>query len=274
MEKDICLLDKELENTLLFAHLDETTDVFIQNDFTLVIQDNDSYFTVPFDQDNIIDLEECTKKDRHPPKGQKFYKIKIDGKKYKVEGEEITGEAILKLVDKTYNEWSLNQKFYGGRRKPIEPKELVDLTQKGIERFETIRKQAQQGLEVDRFPLPPDDTEYLKVNLLRWKPLVEGSKKGIIISNYELPDGYTPKKADLMIMIPENYPTANLDMFYFSPGIRREDNMTIEGLSNETHFGKQWQRWSRHYEWRAGVDNMATHIPYIRNQLEFELNKG
>ena len=139
-------LDKELEKAHLFADLKNTVDGFIEDKLTLVIQDGDSYFTTPFFEDGVIDLEKCSKMDRKPPKGQKFYKIKIDGEKYKVDKEKMNGTEVLELVKKTYSEWSLNQKFRGGRRVPVEQEEIVDFTQKGIERFETVRKQAQQGL--------------------------------------------------------------------------------------------------------------------------------
>ena len=135
-----------MESAILFADLEGSVDALIHSDFTLVIQECDSYFTIPSNNDDSIDLEECAKKDRKPPKGQEFYKIKIDGKKYTVEEEKKMGSEILGLVGKTYEEWSLNQKFCGGRRVPIKPEDFVDFTQKGIERFETIRKQAQQGL--------------------------------------------------------------------------------------------------------------------------------
>ena len=143
---NICLLDKELKSVQLFADLEDSVDALIQSDFTLVIQENDSYFTIPSNDDETIDLEECSRKDRKPPKGQKIYKIKIDGEKYKVEEEKMKGTEILGLAGKTYDEWSLNQKFCGGRRVPVKPEDFVDFTQKGIERFETVRKQAQQGL--------------------------------------------------------------------------------------------------------------------------------
>ena len=144
--QDICNLDKELKSIHLFVDLKGLADAFIQSDLTLVIQEKDSYFTIPSNDDNSIDLEECAKKDRKPPKGQEFYKIKIDGDKYKVKEEKMKGTEILGLAGKTYDEWSLNQKFCGGQRVSIKPEDFIDFTQKGIERFETVRKQAQQGL--------------------------------------------------------------------------------------------------------------------------------
>ena len=122
--------------------------------------------------------------------------------------------------------------------------------------------------------LPSEDIEYLNANFPNWKLLFENSKNGIRIPDYQLPSGYTPEKSNLMIIIPSNYPTAKIDMFYFYPCIRKKDGTGIEALSKEVHFGENWQRWSRHYDWRAGIDSIATHISYIYNQLKFEIGKG
>ena len=137
--------DKELPVSKLFVDLKSQADAFIADDWKLVIQDADCYFTIPASEDDAIDLEECSKSQRKPPKGQKFYKIKIDSDKYKVEQQEMSGKEILALLGKSYDEWSLNQKLHGGRRKAIEPEENVDFVQPGIERFETVKLEAQQG---------------------------------------------------------------------------------------------------------------------------------
>lgn len=142
---ELCKLDKELNQVQLFADLQEAVDARIEKDVTLVLQDGDCYFTIPTeDEEDTIDLEVCSKADRKPPKGQK-YRLKIDQEKHKVNQQEITGEEILKLAGKTYAEFTLNQKLRGGRRKPIPADEIVDLAEPGIERFETVLKQAQQG---------------------------------------------------------------------------------------------------------------------------------
>ena len=142
-------MDNDVQPNKLFADLAGQVDAFVSGDLTIVVQDTDSYFTIPVSDDDVIDLESCAQADRKPPSGQKYYKIKIDGEKYKVDSQMITGEKILSRVAKSYAEWTLNQKLRGGRRKPIEPEEEVDLAQPGIERFETVRRQAQQGGVVD-----------------------------------------------------------------------------------------------------------------------------
>lgn len=263
--------DSDFQPNKLFVDLKERADAFIAGGLTVVVQESDAYFTIPAGDDDAVDLEACARADRKPPKGQSKYKIKIDGEKYTVVKQEVTGEEILALVEKGYDEWTLNQKLRGGKRKPIEKSERVDLAQPGIERFETVRKQAQQGFY---YPLPDDDMEFLRGNYNdAWEQVGEADKRGLVISNYRLPCGYAPDKAELMLLIPANYPGAGIDMFYFSPSVARTDGQSIGALSAEFHFGQQWQRWSRHYEWRPGEDSIATHIAYVGNQLKFELGR-
>ncbi len=143
---DLRKRDEELDASKLFVDLSGQVDAFIQDDWVLVVQEKDCYITIPVGDDEIIDLEECARHGRKPPKDQQLYKIKIDGEKRTVNKPVLTGAAILKLAGgKTFGEYSLNQKFHGGRRKPIEAEQEVDLLHPGIERFETAPRQAQQG---------------------------------------------------------------------------------------------------------------------------------
>ena len=140
---DISCRDGEIASPRLFVDLAEKVDDVLQDNITLIVQDTDSYFTAPT-EDDFIDVEECSKKERRPPKGQK-YKIKIDKEPYKVEQQKMTGSKILALANKNYREWSLNEKLRGGRRKPIEEEQVIDFSKEGVERFETVMRQAQQG---------------------------------------------------------------------------------------------------------------------------------
>lgn len=72
-------------------------------------------------------------------------RVRIDREKYIVEEERITGNQILALADKTPIEWPLNQKLFGGKRERFDAEELVDLSQPGVEWFETVRRLAQRG---------------------------------------------------------------------------------------------------------------------------------
>jgi len=138
--------DDKFPQGRLFADIEGGVDVEITDEMVVIVQDSDSYFVIPPADDDAIDIEECGRHERRPPRGRK-YRIKVDGEKYIIESLGITGRDILALADKSSDEWLLNQKLHGGRRERIEPDGLVDLARPGIERFETVRKQAQQGHE-------------------------------------------------------------------------------------------------------------------------------
>ena len=138
--------DTELPHGRLFVELVGDVDVEVPNDITIVVRATDVYFVVPPSPEggDQIDLEACGKHNRRPPRGHK-YRVRIDGTKHTLDSGTRTGAEILALVNKNAHDWSLNQKLNGGRRERIEPGDVVDLCSPGVERFETVRRQAQQG---------------------------------------------------------------------------------------------------------------------------------
>lgn len=122
----------------------------------------------------------------------------------------------------------------------------------------------------DYFELLPEDIEYLGANYQgRWHKLAEGSgKHGLIIKGFRIPAGFIQSVSDLMVLVPSGYPASPLDMFYFDPPLATEDGADAGALSIEQHFGRHWQRWSRHYEWRMGEDDLCRHIEYVSNELQ------
>lgn len=137
-------LDPQFPNGRLFADIPDGVDVEIPDDVQLVVQETDSYFVIPpGDAGGPIDVEECGKHDRRPPTGG-TYRYRLDRETYTSDTEKINGEEILARASKNLAEWSLNQKLRGGKRIKVDG-DWVDLTTPGIERFESVRRQAQQG---------------------------------------------------------------------------------------------------------------------------------
>ena len=124
-----------------------------------------------------------------------------------------------------------------------------------------------------------EDQEWLNIHYPdTWELISEAGRSYLIIRNFDIPDGYQwlPFPEELpdqqntrkfMFIILPSYPTARLDMFYLYPGVRKINGQPINALVLEIHLNKQWQRWSRHYPWQAGVDNVGTHINNMKDVL-------
>ena len=139
--------DEEFPQGRLFLVLEEEElDAEIGDDAVVVVREEDAYLVIPRGEgdDDAVDVEECGRHGRRVPRHRQ-YRIRIDREKRIVETREITGRQILELVGKSYHEWALNRKLPDARRVRVEPDETVDLAEPGVERFETVRRQAQQG---------------------------------------------------------------------------------------------------------------------------------
>ena len=94
--------------------------------------------------EEIIDLEEHAKHGKTPPHAR-GYRIRIDKEYKEVRVPELTGRAILQLVNKTPEAYLLSQKFHGGQVLPIKADEKVDFRKHGIERFQTLALDPTEG---------------------------------------------------------------------------------------------------------------------------------
>jgi Multiubiquitin len=96
---------------------------------------------------NELDIESFTKEndaDKAKPKA-KAYRIRIDKEFFKVQLQNLNGEAILELANKTPKTHNLFQKVKGSATLPIGPSDIVDFTAPGVERFQTIALDTTEG---------------------------------------------------------------------------------------------------------------------------------
>lgn len=129
----------------------------------------------------------------------------------------------------------------------------------------------------NHYELSSEEEEYLDANYSSsWEylpPEGEGGVSGLVICKFSVPSGYTPEKSDMMIIIPQGYPGAVLDMFYFCPELKKINSNAINALAPVGHFGREWQRWSRHYSWTPGCDSIISHIEFVKNTLQNEASQ-
>ena len=120
--------------------------------------------------------------------------------------------------------------------------------------------------------LPPFDQEYLEE---RYPAASVQSEKGmlcVIVPGLVLPAGFTVQESDLLLRLAQGYPDVAPDMWWFSPALVRRDGAAIAQTQvTETHLGRQWQRWSRHFQpgqWRPGIDCLESYLALIGGELQ------
>ena len=123
------------------------------------------------------------------------------------------------------------------------------------------------------FLMPEPDEEFLDANYPGWETIMQGATPWLILNHFPIPEGYNHRVVKAAIQIPSGYPNGKLDMVYFLPGLARTNDRPIPALSAQVIQGQTWQRWSRHYQWRAGIDDLVTHIERIKAWLEDQLSR-
>lgn len=121
------------------------------------------------------------------------------------------------------------------------------------------------------------DEKVLQDYGLPWEAVVDGSQ-WVLIHDFPLPDGYNNASVTAAIRMETGYPNTELNMVYFYPAISRKDGKPIGATQSTQQIdGKVFQRWSRHRTpqnpWKAGRDNLSTHIILIEDWLEREFKK-
>jgi Prokaryotic E2 family E/Multiubiquitin len=233
------------------------------------------FIILPYEQE-IIDLENCFCEGVKPVITYK-YLIKINGKKYEVNKEEISREDILKLVGKDPNKHRLRM-FTKNGKEILQQGQIIDLTECGVERFVYEALDCTEGFITETSTeLAKEDLYFLASMSNTVDYVEEGTLSWLIFRDLEIPNGYHVSKADAAILIPPHYPTVQLDMIYFSPALVRADGKMIRQLSIQTIEGKVYQRWSRHRtalnKWNPEIDNVESHLDLMFSCLKAEFNK-
>ena len=88
------------------------------------------------------------------------------------------------------------------------------------------------------------------------------SRYFVVIDGYEVPAGWDRTTVDLLLIVPELYPNAKLDMFWVSPIMSLMNGALPQAAdTRETYVGRTWQRFSWHPEqWRPGKDTIITYL--------------
>jgi len=120
--------------------------------------------------------------------------------------------------------------------------------------------------------LRPQDIRELDRRGYRYLLLEWPGETLIILKEYVLPEGLSPRCADLLVRVPSLFPVVKPDMFWMAPAATRCDGLVIPATQvTETIAERQWQRWSRHLQasqWRADRDDLGTYLDIIDHCLQ------
>ncbi len=119
--------------------------------------------------------------------------------------------------------------------------------------------------------LPPADITFLAERELAPVQQEEAGVLCLAFADWTLPRGYDRASADLLIRLMPGYPDVAPDMWWFAPELRLASGGAVEATGPiETYLGRQWQRWSRHFQggqWRSGIDGLESYIALINGEL-------
>jgi len=174
--------------------------------------------------------------------------------------------------------WIIVLKVAGEPKKEVDLSFVIDLRHKGIEKLRLTPRQINNG-EIAAgkradFALLPQDEEHLDQLGLRWETLVDAGRRWLIIRSYPVPFGYRSPVTDVAIEVPVSYPGAQLDMFYCHPPLALHSGAAIPQTQHlEPVTGLPFQRWSRHRQWDAVRDTLATHLALVDESFRREVEQ-
>lgn len=120
--------------------------------------------------------------------------------------------------------------------------------------------------------LPQSDIAYLTERGVTHEIATEFGMLCVVMPRWPLPKGLDRDAADLLVRLSPGYPDVAPDMWWFSPAVHLANGADLPATNVvETYLGRQWQRWSRHFnngQWQSGVDGLASFLALIRQDLQ------
>ncbi len=115
--------------------------------------------------------------------------------------------------------------------------------------------------------LPQLDLDFLDEKGWRYEIAPHRGEVRIYIREFLLPDAYSPRVTDLLIRLPLGYPQTNPDMFWTKPDVRLVSGAFPNRADYHDPTADNWQRWSRHGNWRPGIDDLRSKLASVMREL-------
>ena len=117
--------------------------------------------------------------------------------------------------------------------------------------------------------LPERDKDFLDEKGFNYELVEFPGGIYLIINDFPFPAAYTPRLAKVLIVIPTGYPEAKVDMIFTIPDVKLVNGQWPQNCEQHVpHNNLTWQQWSRHINWRIGVDNLRTFMTAMKKELD------
>lgn len=120
--------------------------------------------------------------------------------------------------------------------------------------------------------LPERDVVYMTAQFPGHRIELDGGHPAVVLPDFQLPPGFTPRTVTLLLLVPFGYPDTPLDMFWVTPHVSLTGQVPT-ATCDEQHLGSVWQRFSRHLPpggWRPGVDGIQSYLALLSTMLSRE----
>lgn len=209
---------------------------------------------------------------------KKVWKLKVQSVTLEYEVTQVkVGDAMKRAGYDPTKAWDIFLLVSGQPKQKVGVDYMVDLTTPGIERIRLMQKNVDNGESAvstlrREFNLLGSDVIHLDATGWKWETIADGANRWLLIHDYSMLPGYAPEVVKLALLIPKDYPQAQIDMFYFHPFVTRHDGREIPSTQVRAVIGSvEFQGWSRHRNaaqpWDPLRDNIATHLALVDSSL-------
>ncbi|UXJ50305.1 multiubiquitin domain-containing protein [Pseudomonas citronellolis] len=207
------------------------------------------------------------------------WKLKVQGKIYEFDTPcVVIRDAVVRANLNPDTPWHIYFLVEGRDKQEMSINDVIDLRTPGIEKLRLTQRDVGNGEAPPAprrdFALLPVDEVHLNESGYCWETFVEGQSRWLVIHDYPLPEGYSPRCVNLALLITAGYPQAMLDMFYLYPAVTLTSGKTIPATEGTaTIEGIIYQRWSRHRSWSPSVDNVVSQLAMADGCLHKEVEQ-
>lgn len=214
------------------------------------------------------------------------WKLNVQGIVLTIETPQIKVRDAVVLAGLNPNEnWHIYLKVEGQPKQEKTLEDVIDLTAPGIEKLRLTPKDVANGEAASPprrlFNLLPVDEQHLNQLGYRWETCLTclngQDRRWLVIHDFQLPEGYTPRTARLALEVPPGYPNAQIDMFYFYPAVSLTSGAAIPSVQVVATIDDViFQGWSRHRTptpWDPATDNVITQLALVDGCLLKEIGE-